>query len=171
MPIKTYCKLHEGEPTPVADNVSSRTRKILKDYRNNTKESDEAGNDHAYIIESIMDIQENEDGDKMYMVKWFNFPEEAATLEPEGNIPQFIVEYYKDKSKMGKVLPSPRIKHTKKTTSGTLFHFLTWDGEKGGQWHGEDFFKLAGGNDQEDNLLVPDLTCRTRKSRDKRICR
>jgi hypothetical protein len=82
--------------------VSSRTRKILKDYRNNTKESDEAGNDHAYIIESIMDIQENEDGDKMYMVKWFNFPEEAATLESEGNIPQFIVEYYKDKSKMPK---------------------------------------------------------------------
>ena len=71
--------------------------------------------------------------------RWFNFPEEAATLEPEGNIPQFIVEYYKDKSKMGKVLPSPRIKHTKKTTSGTLFHFLTWDGEKGGQWHGEGF--------------------------------
>ena len=65
MPNKTYCKLHEGEPTPVADNVSSRTRKILKDYRNNTKESDEAGNDHAYIIESIMDIQEDEDGDKM----------------------------------------------------------------------------------------------------------
>ena len=33
--------------------------------------------------------------------RWFNFPEEAATLEPEGNIPKFIVEYYRDKSKIG----------------------------------------------------------------------
>ena len=72
---------------------------------------------------------------------------------------------------LGKPLPSPRIKHTKKTTAGTLFNFLTWDGEKGEKWHGEDFFKPAGGYDEEESLLVPDLTCRTRKSRDKRICR
>ena len=171
VPGKTYCSLHEGEPTPVADNVSSRTRKILKDYRNSTKVSTEAGDDHAYIIETILDIQENEKGEKMFKVKWFNFPEEAATMEPEENIPKFIVEYYKDNSQLGKVLPSPRIKHTKKTTSGTLFHFLTWDGEKGGRWHGEDFFQLAGGNDQDDSLVIPNLSCQTRKSRDKRICR
>ena len=47
IPNKTFCTLHEGEPTPVADNVSSRTRKILKDYREDTKESDQAGDDHA----------------------------------------------------------------------------------------------------------------------------
>ena len=95
------------------------------------------------------------------------FPVEAATLEPESNIPKFIREYYNDKTKLGKLLPNPRIKHTKKTSSGTQYHFLTWEGEKGGQWHGEDFFQLAGG----DNLNLPDLSCRTRKSRDKRICR
>ena len=171
VPNKTYCRIHEGEPTPVADNVSARTRKVLKDYREDSKESEKAGDDHSYIIESIMDIQENPEGEKMFKVKWFNFPSEAATLEPEKNIPKFIAEYYSDKTKLGKVLPSPRIKNTKKTSSGTLFHFLTWEGEKGGQWHGEDFFKIASGEDGEERSLFPDLTCRTRKSRDKRICR
>ena len=172
VPNKTYCSLHEGEPTPVADNVSSRTRKVLKNYREENKESDRAGDDHAYIIESILDFEEKDDGEKMVKVKWFNFPVEAATVEPEINIPNFILEYFKDKTKLGKPIPSPRIKHSKKTTSGTIFHFLTWEGEKGGQWHGEDFFKLASGYaDEEESLLVPDLSCRTRKSRDKRICR
>ena len=83
---------------------------------------------------------------------------------------RFFVEWYKDKSRLGKALPNPRIKHTKKTSSGTQYHFLTWEGEKGGQWYGDDFFKLAGGEDEE--LLLPEqLSCRTRKSRDKRICR
>ena len=171
IPSKTYCSLHEGEPTPVADNVSARTRKVLKNYREENKESDRAGDDHAYIIESILDIEEKEEGEKMFKVKWFNFPVEAATVEPESNIPKFIIEYFKDKTKLGKPIPSPRIKHSKKTTAGTIFHFLTWEGERGGQWHGEDFFKLASGYDDEDSLLIPDLSCRTRKSRDKRICR
>ena len=169
IPTKTYCSLHDGEPTPVADNVSSRTRKILRDYREGAKESQLAGDDQAYIIESILDIIETDQSEKLYRVKWFNFPVEVATLEPESALPKFITEYYKDKTKLGKSLPNPRIKHTKETSSGTRYHFLTWEGEKGGQWYGEDFFTLAGGED--DQLRLPDLTCRTRKSRDKRICR
>ena len=47
VPNKTYCGLHEGEPTPVADNVSSRTRKILKDYREEAKDNEHAGDDQA----------------------------------------------------------------------------------------------------------------------------
>ena len=68
-------------------------------------------------------------------------------------------------------MPNPSIKHTKKTSSRTQYHFLTWEGEQGGQWHGEDFFKLAGGDDFVDSVQFPDLSCQTRKSRDKRICR
>ena len=173
VPNKTYCAIHEGEPTPVADRVSARTRKVLKDYREDSKESDRAVDDNAFIVESILAIEEPENEERLFKVKWFNFPLEAATLEPERNLPRFIVEYYNDKSKLGKILPSPRIKHTKKTSSGTLFHYLTWEGEKGGQWHGEDFFKIAGGDDGEgdERSLLPELSCRTRKSRDKRICR
>ena len=168
IPNKTYCKMHEGEPTPVADNISSRTRKTLKEHRAKTKESDAAGNDQAYIIEAILDIVEEERCEKQFKVKWFNFPDEAATLEPEANIPKFIIEYYKDINKLGKALPNPRIKHSKKTSIGISYHFLTWEGEAGGQWYVEDFFKLAGGDD-EDDCLLPELSCRTRKSRDKRI--
>ena len=167
VPNKTYCGLHEGEPTPVADNVSSRTRKILKDYREEAKDHEHAGDDQAYIIESILDVIEEDGQETMYKVKWFNFPIDAATLEPKSNIPKFITEYYEDRAKLGKTLPNPRIKHTKKTSTGTQYHFLTWEGEKGGQWYGEDFFTLAGGDDSR----IPDLSCRTRKSRDKRICR
>ena len=109
VPKKTYCNLHLGEPTPVADNVSARTRKVLKDYREDMKESDKAGDDQAYIVESILDIVEEDGQEKHYKVKWFNFPVEAATLEPESNIPKFIREYYNDKTKLGKLLPNPRI--------------------------------------------------------------
>ena len=171
LPNKTYCKLHDGEPTPVADNISSRTRKVLKNYREELKESDEAGNDQAYIIETILDISKNDKGERFFKVKWFNYPVEAATNEPEENIPKFIVEYYNDVAKLGKPLPSPRIKHTKKTSAGTLYHFLTWEGERGGQWLGEDFFRLAGNDASSISHNFPDLTYRTRKSRDKRICR
>ena len=131
VPNKTYCAIHEGEPTPVADRVSARTRKVLKDYREDSKESDRAVDDNAFIVESILAIEEPENEERLFKVKWFNFPLEAATLEPERNLPRFIVEYYNDKSKLGKILPSPRIKHTKKTSSGKLFHFLIWEGEKG----------------------------------------
>ena len=78
--------MHVDEPTPVADNVSSRKRKVLKDYRENTKELDAAGEDHAYIIESIVDIVEEEGCERQFKVKCFNFPNEASTLEPEAHI-------------------------------------------------------------------------------------
>ena len=111
--------------------MSSRTRKALKDYRDKTKHSEEASNDQVYIIESIMEVTET-NGEEVFKVKWFGFPEEAATLEPAKSIPKFIQNYYKDRSKLGKKLPNPRIKHTKKLTDGTNYHFLTWEGEGGG---------------------------------------
>jgi hypothetical protein len=77
-----YCSIHEGERTPVADNVSSRTINILREHRNVSKASEQAHDDHLYIIEAILDITEDND-EKIFKVKWHNFPEEAATLEPE----------------------------------------------------------------------------------------
>ena len=70
----------------MADTVSARTRKALKDYREKTRESDRAGDDNAYIVESILDIIEGWDGKRLFKVKWFNFPPEAATLEPEDSV-------------------------------------------------------------------------------------
>jgi hypothetical protein len=168
-PDGTYYSLHEGEETPVADHISTRTRKILHDYRESTKSSEKAKDYQIFIIESILEVSE-ENGKKMFKVKWFNYLEEQATLEPIENIPKFIQEYYKDKTKLGQKLPNPRIKHTKKLADGRSYHFLYWEGGKGGSWLKEDFFKMAGADDEEDSIL-PSLICGTRKSRDKRICR
>ena len=108
----------------------------------------------------------------MFKVKWYGFPKDQATIEPSKNIPKFIQNYYKDKTKFGKTLPNPRIKHTKKLTDGTNYHFLSWEGEKGGSWLKEDFFLTTNRYDESEILMdLPELTCGTRKSRDKRICR
>lgn len=106
-------------------------------------------------------------------MKWFGFPEDVSTMEPSSNVPMFIQEFYSDRSRLGQKLPNPRIKHTKTLTDGSKFHLLTWDGEAGGAWHGEDFFKMVEGDEEADFAQpnMPELTCGTRKSRDKRICR
>ena len=62
--------------------MSARTRKVLKDYREDSKESDRAVDDNAFIVESILDIEEPENEERLFKMKWFNFPLEAATLEP-----------------------------------------------------------------------------------------
>ena len=64
----------------------------------------------------------------------------------------------------GKKLPNPTIKSTKKI-GDTLIHKLCWGDENGGDWVGDDFFKLLDDNGE----VVSNLSsCNTRKSRDKR---
>ena len=159
---------HENEKSPVANSVSSNTRASLRKFRKESRAAEKSIDDDMYIIESIHEIKTIEDQTR-YKVKWFNFPEEACTWETDENIPRFIINYYSsDTSRLGIQLPNPRIKHTKTTLAGTKYHFLSWDGERGGQWLGEDFFQLASDNEQ---MNFSDLSCQTRKSRDKRICR
>ena len=167
LPKKTFCGLHEGEATPVAEHVTRETRNTLKKKK---KEENENFEDHLYIVESILEII-IEEGKKMFKVKWFGYNEESATIEPEENIPKFIQNYYSDPSKLGKKLPNPQIKHSKKLTNGTTYHFLTWEGEGNGSWISDDFFTHVGDDDTEFSGSFPELTCGTRKSRDKRICR
>lgn len=150
LPKKTCCGEHEGEQTPVADNVSAGTRKTLKDYKEKTKQSEQTGDDHIYIIESIQEFKEDE-GKNIFKVKWFGFPDEAATWEPVDNIPKFIQDYYiHNQERLGNKLPNPRIKCSKKLSNGTKYHYLTWDGEAGGKWLTDDFFKMANGDDEDD---------------------
>ena len=170
LPGKTYCVEHDGEQTPVSDKVGVKTRKLLQNCKDKTVEMNV---DDVFIIESIYDVIEDAKGSKMYKVKWFGYPEEACTLEPPENIPEFIKDYYTDKEKFMKKLPNPKIRTSKKLSDGTTYHYLTWEGESGGHWLPENFFKLADGDEEEDfNMInLPKLTCGTRKSRDKRICR
>ena len=171
LPRNTFCSLHQGEATPVAEKVTNETRSSLRlKKKKQATNSDDNLEDHLHIVESILDIT-TINGKQMFKVKWFGYPEEDATIEPEENIPKFIQNFYSVPQNLGKRLPNPKIKQSKKLTNGTTYHYLTWEGEEGGTWIEEDFFSMVGDKDAEFSQNLPVLTCGTRKSRDKRICR
>ena len=63
-------------------------------------------------------------------MKWSGFDEDAATWEPSQNVPKFVQAYYKkDPTRLGRKIPNPVIKHSKKV-GNTKYHFLSWEGEK-----------------------------------------
>ena len=159
-----FCFKHRSEESPVltGKDISKETKEKLRKHRKDNAASDKAPDDKVYIIESILEIT----GDK-YLVKWSGFEESAATWEPATNVPRFIQEYYKkDEKRLKQKLPNPKIKNTKKVGS-TKMHFLSWEGEKGGQWLGEDFFDIIDGNGEVMKTTLEEV-CNTRKSRDKR---
>ena len=107
-----------------------------------------------------------------FRVKWSGFPEDAATWEPEDNIPKFIQMFYKeDPTRLGMKLPNPTIKHSK-TVGSAKYHFLSWGSTLGGRWLKDaEFFDLVNGDGENISLQEVDTGCNTRKSRDKRARR
>ena len=86
------------------------------------------------------------------MVKWVGFPD--PTWEYENGIPKFIRNYYeKNPAKLGKVLPNPKIKHSK-AIGDTVIHKLSWGDEPGAEWMSDDFFKLL---DELKQILYDDM--------------
>ena len=63
---------------------------------------------------------------------WVGFGDEDSTWESEDAIPKFIQEFYLDRSKLRMKLPNPLIKYSKTLANGSKQHFLSWNGEKGG---------------------------------------
>jgi hypothetical protein len=161
-----YCWEHDGEETPLicSDKVSARTRQALRGHRNHTAVSAEAGQDTMYVVESILDISEDQ---KKFKIKWVGFPEEFATWEDKDTVPKFILKYYLDNPlNLGKTLPNPTIKATKVIGDSEIY-LLSWDGEESRQWLHEDFFKIL--DDFGDVMSAAvETSCKTRKSRDKR---
>ena len=72
--------------------------------------------------------------------------------------------YEADPSRLGQQLPKPKIKHTKQV-GGTLIHKLSWGNEVGGEWLEDDWFQTLSENLTSESTNV---SCNTRKSRDKR---
>lgn len=143
--------------------LSSRTRQQLSGHRSKTNYSEEASNDQFYVVETIVDIK-NENGKKEFKIKWLGYPD--ATWEKGERIPGFIQKYYCDRpERIGAPLPNPRIKHTKKV-GGSDVHLLSWGDDSGDEWLHDHFFHYLSedGEVLNSNLSV---TCNTRKSRDK----
>ena len=166
-PKSKFCQEHQVSESPalLSSQVSKSTRVSLRDHRTNTAASTEASQDNIYVIETILGTKTQDDL-RYFNVKWLNFPASESTWEPEENIPKFIQLYFNDENNFGKNLPNPKLKRVKKAGSG-LYHLLSWEGESGGKWIHEDFFKLLGEDGEICTSLEDDNTCNTRKSRDK----
>ena len=157
-PESKFCQEHEETDTPVvpAEKVSRQTRRKLRDFREDSSKSELAGQDNFYIVESIIDVKKSPEGD-LYKVKLVGFPVSEASWEPKSSIPKFILKYYDSGDKFGQPLPNPRVKYSK-NVGDAKYHFLSWDGEKGGKWLHKDYFKILDDDAEVVETLVEGLT-------------
>ena len=159
-----------SSPALTADNVTDTTRIKLREHRAETSATKDAPQDQIYVIESILENKvENET--QYFKVKWLGFPTEQSTWEPVKNIQPWIQTFYsEDPQRLGKPLPEPRIKWTKKA-GDEVYHYLSWEGGEGenlSRWVGESFFSLASNDGEIVSQLEEDKSCNTKKTKDKR---
>lgn len=172
-PDAKYCGDHIGlaSPAMASSDVSETTRSTLRSHRDKTASFKDTPQDNMYVMESVLDKKEEKTG-KFWKIKWLGFPMEQATWEPEANVQPWIQSYYdSDPARLGKPLPEPRIKYTKKA-GDEVYYYLSWDDEPGkSQWYGESFFSLASEDGEIASLLEEDQSCNTKKTKDKRVRR
>ena len=79
-PDNKFCAEHCDTETPVipSEKVSRQSRRKLRDYREDQSNSDLAGQDNFFIVETILAVKEEEKS-KFYQVKWVGFPVSEAT--------------------------------------------------------------------------------------------
>lgn len=172
LPNSKYCAEHKVCDMPVigSDKVAKETREKLYRKRKETATAEEAGGDDFYVIESVVEKKE-ENHKKLFKIKWAGFSSDENTWEGEGSVPGFIQKFYEDDNNLGKPLPKPMIKHTKRI-GNTEYHYLKWGTQKGGQWLNEDYFKVVTEDGEVSTMAAtPEVSCGTRKSRDKRVKR
>ena len=93
-----------------SDKVTKETREKLFKKRKETTTAEEASGDDFYVIESVIEKKE-ENGKKLFQIKWAGFSSDENTWEGEGSVPGFIQKFYEDDNNLGKPLPKPMIKH------------------------------------------------------------
>ena len=171
-PDSKYCGEHVGLASPAltAENVTDTTRIKLREHRAETSATKDAPQDQIYVIESILEKKE-ENETHYFKVKWLGFPSDQSTWEPARNIQPWIQTFYsEDPQRLGKPLPEPRIKYTKKA-GDEVYHYLSWEGGEGetlSRWVGESFFSLASNDGEIVSQLEEDKSCNTKKTKDKR---
>ena len=167
MPDSKYCGEHVGLATPVinSDAVSNETRKALRDHRVKTATYKDTQQDNLYIVESLLERK----GDS-WKVKWLGFPVEMSTWEPSGNLQPWITSYYEENlARLSKPLPDPKIKYVKRA-GDEKYYYLSWGSEtvEGNPWKGANFFSLASEDGEMFPLIDEDMSCNTKKTKDKR---
>ncbi|KAJ1676483.1 Chromobox protein 1, partial [Spiromyces aspiralis] len=65
------------------------------------KLGDDEGEDE-YTVEKILDDGEDDDGNKLYLIKWLGYPDSENTWEPMENIPEDLITEYESKKKKTK---------------------------------------------------------------------
>ena len=128
--------------------------------------------DNVYTVQSLLKKR----GDD-FLVEWYGFPKAEATWEKGQNIPKFILKvlniclvsqswhfifqfYLDDPRRFGQKLPNPKIKHSKNSGLGVLFHYLSWEGVEGGEWLDSSVFTLELSESTEISTVS---ACNTRK--------
>ena len=158
-----------SSPALTSDDVSETTRITLREHRAETSEFKDAPQDQVYVIETIFEKKE-ENKEVSFLVKWLGFPSNQATWEPARNIQPWIQDYYGDDGKLGKPLPEPRIKYSKRA-GDEVYYYLSWDREEGerlSQWVDKSFFSLASEDGELVSQLEEEKSCNTKKTKDKR---
>ena len=171
LPSSKYCGDHVDMATPsmTSNQVSSSTRMTLRNHRKATSVFKESLQDNIYVIESL-ESKKFVEHVTYWKVKWLGFPADQATWEPESNIQKWIISYYEaDESRLGKLLPEPRVKHTKRA-GDEIYHYLSWDGisDEPSRWVGDSFFKIAADDGEIVSQLEDENSCNTQKTKDKR---
>ena len=172
-PNSPFCSNHVDAETPVllAERITQETRNNLWNFRMKSQSSNlKLPNDSVFTVETVLNariVKSNLE----YLVKFAGFSKQQACWEPVKNLPSFIVERFRDKTKFGAPLPTPSIKHTIKVDNNTeVYHHLEWKadystGKVLELKDGETLFDI-----DQDILPEEELksTCNTRKVRDKR---
>ena len=166
-PSSKFCGEHFNLNSPVmtSDVVSEVTRKELRNHRTKTANFKDSQQDNIYVVESLTE----KNGDE-WKVKWLGFPTECSTWEKSSNLQPWIMTYYaEDMTRLGKPLPEPSIKYTKRSGNETYF-YLTWGEERlqGNPWKGESFFSLASNDGEIVTQIDDEKSCNTKKTKDKR---
>ena len=172
-PESPFCAEHVNAETPVllAEKISKETKGKLLSFKEKHQTSNlKLPQDSVFTVEAILNAK-NVNNDIQYLVKFAGYPISEACWEPCKNLPTFITEYYKDKSKHGSPLPTPSIKHTRKVDHNSeIYHHLEWkttkhSGRELKLQNGETLFDL-----DMDKLAADEIrsSCNTRKLKDKR---
>ena len=172
-PDSPFCADHVDAETPVllGEKITKATRMNLLTFKSKNQTSNlKLPKDSVFTVESVHNAREIKQ-DVEYLVKFAGYPLSEACWEPTRNLPAFIVEFYKDKSKHGSPLPLPSIKRTVKVAkTSEVYHHLEWKisdlpVKELELDNGETLFDLDMDKLAEDEVRS---TCNTRKVKDKR---